>query len=232
MIESLVREALPIRYIPSSIDTENIKCSDNLRMPTELDCISTLGVHGMQCRSMHYDMFQIGSGFYKKEDKELIEYKKEIEVSLTNICKSEEYAFLYGIDQTSIGIDATKTIRKGLPEAIEEFNPTHIITYRQTNEKESAWEDLDLEGIKVLRSNYVDKSIHYLYKADNNFGEFVISQDITLEEYPLTKYQMIGKRGKEYNELTKDNTFVDIHEWVCIEIHEPNEFVQVIDRRY
>ena len=142
-----------------------------------------------------YEIFQIAT-FYE-EDSEVLD-----RVARHKICEAEDYYFIKGDITLGItGLEQTDTVRYDLLNAIKEFKPAYIITSSKY---------LNIPGITVLRSPYVNQYEHFL--LPEHIGEFVVSE-------PLV------------NELMDNGTHY-IHEWVAIELHDPNYAVKVCRRHY
>jgi hypothetical protein len=147
-----------------------------------------------------HDLYQVAEGWYKKDND-----SKERNIARENIRNVEEHWMIHGIEDLNIiGINSTNTIRHDLLNAIGEFKPDFIIT-------SSTY--LDIKDIDIYYSAYVPEKVSFLGVRDPKIAEFVISEDIHVTDDYIRE-----KDGRQW---------VEMKEWVCIEIHEPDAFVKV-----
>jgi hypothetical protein len=156
-----------------------------------------------------YGMYQIATGWYigKKRKKS---YANEEKVARQQIARTEDALFLLGNEYLGrnfvgdlSGVMSTQTVRHDLLNAIEEFRPNYVITSSI---------GLNLKNVEIYKCDLVPQYVHYLGIKDKSIAEFIISEDITEEEYPT------DSSGKIWHEL---------HEWVTVEVHKPDSFVKV-----
>ena len=194
-IDFNIRTDISVRHIGKLYDEQGNEITKDTILQSEKN--------GMRIKP--YEIIQIAAGY----DEDEIGTTFSDDICKSKISTSEEFVFINGDEINDIkGITSTTTIRNNLLEAINEFNPTHIITSCQ------GLDIPDDSNIKVVRSRFIDScfplnKVHFLYRKNPLTAEFVIQKDL-------------------HKDKILDN-FVQWQECVAIEIHDPNAFIKVIE---
>lgn len=215
---NIVRKSLSIRHIP---------LNDGL---TDVVIWHNNDKNGKIVQSVvSHQIVQLCNGFNMEKDRSLSDYENEIRIAYDQIYKLEEYIMIFGNKENAIlGMNDTKTIRYNLQDAIKEFEPSHMIT---SNKEAGA---LGLIGIEVIQSTMVPENTYFLYRQDPMDLEFVISEDITIDnKSPPYSAELMRKYGttrtdEEINEL-EGKIPVYVYEWVAFELHDVDKIVKVVD---